>query len=96
MRNFTSVEESIDDAAHRYLDRFGGGRLQAGLTEFVVFGLKQAWACVFGAALLAVILGARLWYPDNAGLARNDFLTLAAVVIQVLMIAFRSQGLRKI
>ncbi len=69
-----------------------GGRL----TEFVVFGLKQAWACVFGAALLAVIIAARLWYPDNAGLARNDFLTIAAVVIQVLMISFKLETLREL
>ncbi|NWL12517.1 DUF817 domain-containing protein [Paenarthrobacter nitroguajacolicus] len=96
MRNFTSVEQSIDDAAHRYLDRPRVGPLRGRLTEFVVFGLKQAWACVFGAALLAVIIAARLWYPDNAGLARNDFLTIAAVVIQVLMISFKLETLREL
>lgn len=96
MRNTTSVEQSIDDLAHRYLDRAREGRLRERLTEFVVFGLKQAWACVFGAALLAVIIAARLWYPADAALARNDFLTIAAVVIQVLMISFKLETLREL
>lgn len=96
MRNSTSVEQTIDDLAHRYLRHARGGRLRMRLTEFVVFGLKQAWACVFGAALLAVIIAARLWYPDDAGLARNDFLTIAAVVIQILMISFKLETLREL
>ncbi|UVJ39178.1 DUF817 domain-containing protein [Arthrobacter sp. CJ23] len=66
------------------------------LTEFGVFGLKQAWACIFGAALLAVILAARLWYPDSAGLARNDSLTLAAVAIQIILVATRLETLREL
>ncbi|MGO4246556.1 DUF817 domain-containing protein [Paenarthrobacter sp. RAF54_2] len=96
MRNSTSVEQAIDDLANRYLRHAQGGRLRMRLTEFVVFGLKQAWACVFGAALLAVIIAARLWYPDDAGLARNDFLTIAAVVIQILMISFKLETLREL
>ena len=96
MRNSTSVEQSIDDLAHRYLDRAHRGPLRLRLTEFVVFGLKQAWACVFGAALLAVIIAARLWYPDDAALARNDFLTISAVIIQVLMISFKLETLREL
>ncbi|MFK0009170.1 DUF817 domain-containing protein [Paenarthrobacter sp. NPDC090520] len=95
MRNSTSVEQSIDRLAHRYLDR-SAGRLRAGLTEFVVFGLKQAWACVFGASLLAVIIAVRLWYPSGAGLASNDFLTFAAVAIQVLMVVFRLETMREL
>lgn len=27
-----------------------------------MFGLKQAWACVFGGAMLAVIFAAHLWF----------------------------------
>ncbi|MFJ5957011.1 DUF817 domain-containing protein [Paenarthrobacter sp. NPDC092416] len=96
MRSSTSVEQAIDRLAHRYLDRARGGRLRSGLTEFVVFGLKQAWACVFGAALLAVIIGVRLWYPADAGLASNDFLTIAAVVIQILMISFKLETFREL
>lgn len=96
MRSSTSVEQAIDDLAHRYLDRAHRGPLRLRLTEFVVFGLKQAWACVFGAALLAVIIAARLWYPDDAALARNDFLTISAVIIQVLMISFKLETLREL
>lgn len=66
------------------------------LVEFLAFGLKQAWACIFGGALLAVIFAARFWYPDDAALARNDFLTLAAVGIQIVMIATRLETFREL
>jgi uncharacterized membrane protein YoaT (DUF817 family) len=96
MRSFTSVEHSIDEHAHRFLDNAPAVGVRSGLTEFIVFGLKQAWACIFGAVLLAVIFAARLWYPDDAGLARNDFLTLAAVAIQILMVATRLETPREL
>ncbi|TQJ59549.1 uncharacterized membrane protein YoaT (DUF817 family) [Arthrobacter sp. SLBN-83] len=96
MRNSTPVEQRIDERARRFLATSPAGGAKAKLTEFVVFGLKQGWACIFGAALLAVLMAARLWYPDGAGLARNDFLTVAAVVIQVLMVAFKLETLREL
>jgi uncharacterized membrane protein YoaT (DUF817 family) len=57
--------------------------------EFALFGFKQGWACLFGALMLALLLGTHLLYPDHAALARYDFLTLAALAIQVAMLAFR-------
>lgn len=90
---FTPVEQRIDDLAHRMLQRT---RLRPGFVEFLVFGAKQAWACIFGAALLLSILTARLWYPDDAALARNDALTVAAVLIQVGMIAGRLETWREL
>lgn len=108
MPSLTKVEERLDRRARRFLGGArgeglggarGGGpgsRLRRGLTEFGAFGLKQAWACIFGAALLAVILAARLWYPDDAALARNDFLTLAAVAIQAIMVATRLETLKEL
>jgi uncharacterized membrane protein YoaT (DUF817 family) len=57
--------------------------------EFVRFGVKQAWACLFGAAMVALIVGTFLWYPRGALLARYDFLFLAAVAIQIAMLAFK-------
>ena len=59
------------------------------LYEFLLFGLKQAWACLFGALLLALLLVTHFFYPDDAALHRYDFLTLAALGIQVGMLAFR-------
>lgn len=57
--------------------------------EFVRFGVKQAWACLFGGAMVALIIATALWYPRDAGLARYDFLFLAALAIQAGMLAFR-------
>lgn len=57
--------------------------------EFLLFGFKQAWACLFGALMLALLLVTHLFYPDDSGLHRYDFLTLAALAIQIGMLAFR-------
>jgi uncharacterized membrane protein YoaT (DUF817 family) len=96
MRWGTPLEQRLDDAADRMLRDAAAGGARAGIIEFVVFVLKQAWACAFGAALLLVIVTARLGYPDDAVLARNDVLTLSAVLIQVLMLALRLETLREL
>lgn len=57
--------------------------------EFLLFGFKQGWACLFGGLMLALLLGTHLFYPANAPIARYDFLTLAALAIQVAMITLR-------
>ena len=59
------------------------------LYEFTRFGVKQAWACLFGGAMVALIVGTHLWYPRGAVLARYDFMFLAAVSIQVALLAFK-------
>ncbi|MCI5045534.1 MAG: DUF817 domain-containing protein [Aquisalinus sp.] len=59
------------------------------LVEFVVFGVKQAWACLFGGLLLAAILLTGLWYPADWILARYDFLFLYAVGIQITFLLTR-------
>ena len=96
MRNSTPLERRIDAVAHALLRDASDRGVRAGLVEFVVFVLKQAWACIFGATLLAVIVAARLWYPDDAVLARNDFLTLAAIAIQIVMLAARLETGREL
>jgi uncharacterized membrane protein YoaT (DUF817 family) len=65
------------------------GRWALVLHEFVCFGLKQAWACLFGACLLALLLLTWACYPAGAWLARYDFLVLAAFALQCLLLALR-------
>lgn len=95
-REFTRLEAAIDRAANRVL----AGRPETGaravLVECAVFLLKQAWACVFGALLLVAIVVARLWWPDDSPLARNDVLTVAAILIQVFMLVFRLESGREL
>lgn len=62
------------------------GRVAHFAYEFVRFGIKQAWACLFAGLMLALIIATYLWYPKGAPLARYDFLTLAAIAIQVCML----------
>ena len=92
MARFTSVEARIDDTAHRILQRLPRGPVADAMVEFVVFGVKQAWACLFGGLMLAMILVTRLWWPD-AGLYRYDFWFLAALLIQAGMLLFRLETL---
>ncbi|MFC0589127.1 DUF817 domain-containing protein [Novosphingobium aquiterrae] len=61
----------------------------AWLYEFLLFGFKQGWACLFGGLMLAMLLATHLFYPPAAPLARYDFLTIGAVLIQAGMLAFR-------
>ncbi|PZR33534.1 DUF817 domain-containing protein [Caulobacter segnis] len=57
--------------------------------EFLLFGLKQAWACLFGGLMLALLVGTKLFWPEAAPLARYDFLVIASVAIQALLLALR-------
>ena len=57
--------------------------------EFLLFGLKQAWACLFGGLMLALLVGTHLFWPENAPLARYDFLVIAAVAIQATLLALK-------
>ncbi|WP_413319416.1 DUF817 domain-containing protein [Agrococcus sp. 1P02AA] len=104
---FTAVEEAIDRAAHRILDRRGlrgqsqpaspaPSRWRRAAVELAVFALKQGWAAIFGGLLLLCILAARLWWPEGAPVARNDALTIAAILIQAAMLAFRLETLREL
>jgi uncharacterized membrane protein YoaT (DUF817 family) len=61
--------------------------------EFLLFGFKQGWACLFGGLMLGLLLGTHLFYPQHAWLARYDFLTLAALAIQIGMLALRLETL---
>ena len=73
-------------AAQAWADRAPANRFAF---EFLWFGLKQAWACLFGGAMLALILGTFLLWPDESPISRYDFLVVGAVLIQIAMLALR-------
>lgn len=60
--------------------------------EFLWFGLKQGWACLFGALMLALIFGTYLLWPEDAALSRYDFLVIGALLIQAAMLLFRLES----
>ena len=66
--------------------RWVKGAWSLGLFEFISFGIKQAWACLFGGVMLSLLLVTHFFYPDAAALSRYDFLVLAALALQVLLI----------
>ncbi|MBS0385812.1 MAG: DUF817 domain-containing protein [Proteobacteria bacterium] len=55
--------------------------------EFLLFGLKQAWACLFGAVMLALIVGTHVFWPHHAPIARYDFLVAASIAVQAILLA---------
>jgi uncharacterized membrane protein YoaT (DUF817 family) len=61
---------------------------KAALHTFWVFGIKQAYACLFGGWLMFVIVATAFYYPFH-GFYRYDFLFLCAVAFQVLLLATR-------
>ncbi|SEQ74295.1 Uncharacterized membrane protein YoaT, DUF817 family [Amphritea atlantica] len=62
--------------------------------EFWLFGIKQAYASVFGGFLLGVMIVTRLWYPLES-LHRYDFIFLAAIAFQLFLLAFKLETLRE-
>jgi uncharacterized membrane protein YoaT (DUF817 family) len=89
LSRFTSLEDRIDLAAHRVLERLPSSGLSGAFIEFIVFGLKQAWACMFGGIMLAAVLVTAKFWPNDFILARYDFLFLLAISTQACMLIFK-------
>ena len=70
---------------------------RAGESRFwwlALFGLKQAWASIFGVLLLLAIVGTR--YVELPWLYRYDWLFVFAVLIQVLLLVTRLEKPREV
>ncbi|WP_139031482.1 DUF817 family protein, partial [Bradyrhizobium sp. ORS 375] len=57
------------------------------LYEFLRFGVKQGWACLFGGIAVALMLVTWRFYPAQAPLARYDFLLLCMLGVQAALLA---------
>jgi uncharacterized membrane protein YoaT (DUF817 family) len=81
-------------SVERRLLRVLGPRAASGISEFLMFGLKEAAACVFaGSFLFLLAISGHINIP---GLARYDFLFLSAIAIQVVLIATRLETWREV
>ena len=83
LSRFIAAEQALGERAETR------GRLAHFAYEFIRFGVKQAWACLFGALMLGLLIATHLFYPRTASLARYDFLVLAAITVQAAMLAFK-------
>jgi len=64
-------------------------RWTAFLYEFLRFGIKQGWACLFGGIAVALLIATWRFYPADAPLARYDFLFLCMIAVQIVLLATR-------
>ena len=80
----------VRDRLERFEPRPG---LPAAVYEFVLFGIKQGWACLFGGLMLGLLLATHALYPPDAPIARYDALTIAALLIQTGMLVLRLETL---
>jgi uncharacterized membrane protein YoaT (DUF817 family) len=55
--------------------------------SLLVFGIKEAWAALFGGLMLFVLVVTA--YVDLPLLARYDWLFIAAIIIQLFMLAYK-------
>ncbi len=99
----------MDGRAHGRRTAHGWGRLDTTLAElakargslgvfayeFLCFGMKQAWACLFGGCMVALLLLSGLYWPKGAPIARYDALTVAALAMQIGLIVFRLETRRE-
>lgn len=83
----TALEKRIADWVRPRLPFFA--------TEFLTFGFKQAWACLYAGVMLAMIMGTKLLWNQQWPLPRYDFLTIASVLIQALLLRLRLETPRE-
>lgn len=63
--------------------------------ELLIFGVLQAWACLFAGVLLGFILLTKLSYPAWMPIARYDLLLLIALLTQVALLAFKFERIEE-
>ena len=63
------------------------------LHELLQFGLKQAYASLFGGFLLLLIMVSNYWYP--LAMPRYDFLFIAALAFQMALLVFKLETLKE-
>ncbi|MEK7467800.1 MAG: DUF817 domain-containing protein [Planctomycetota bacterium] len=71
--------------------QIGETEVQAALHEFWWFGLKQARACVFAGSFFVILFASK--HIPLGSMPRYDFIFLAAVALQIALVAMRIETL---
>ncbi len=83
----------------RFENHVPSSPFNAFLWELFLFTFKQAWACLFAGLLLALLLLTKWFWPAQTPvhfwISRYDFLFLAALTIQFLLLALRMETVRE-
>ena len=81
----------------RWLGRHASrrGRIAVFAHELLWFGIKQTWACLFGALMLVLLIATWMFWPAHAPMARYDFVTLGAIAIQIALLSLRLETSRE-
>ncbi|MCR8548002.1 DUF817 domain-containing protein [Salipiger sp. P9] len=85
MKPTRSLERALGDWMRGLLPRWA--------QEAVMFVLKQGWACLFGALMLAGLLVSKAIWQDGWAVARYDALLVYAVALQAGFLLFRLETL---
>lgn len=67
--------------------------LPAPLAEFILFGLKQAWASMFAGLMLGLLIVTRLIWQADWPIYRYDAIFLGALLIQAAFLALRLESI---
>jgi uncharacterized membrane protein YoaT (DUF817 family) len=79
-------------AERRIGERLASRRITSFFYEFLRFGMKQAWACLFGGLVVFLLIATFYLYPKGAWLPRYDFLFLSMLAVQVVLLATRLES----
>lgn len=84
----TQPRQTTRSLEHRMGD-WARARLPFALAEFVLFVLKQGWACLFGGLLLLAIIVTKFLWQSDWPLQRYDALFLFAIATQAVFLMAR-------
>ncbi|MFY9211533.1 MAG: DUF817 domain-containing protein [Aestuariivita sp.] len=89
----------LDRSATRRIERGLGdwmrARLPFVLAEFVMFVLKQGWACLFGILMLLGLMASKAIWQEGWTLARYDALFIYALGIQAAFLVLKLETWRE-
>ena len=87
MKHNLSLERRFGDATRRHLPH--------GAAEFVMFVLKQGWACLFGGLMIGGLLISDAIWQETWALARYDALLIYGLSIQMVFLALKLESWRE-